>query len=201
LVKIFLIERFKINHYEELFGWRVAELAAAHGFTVALKTAVDRGEATAPGTAGIFIVDTVGDLRALYGIADIAFVGGSLFFRGSNRGGHNLMEPAVLGLPVIFGPYNFSFADTARELVAARGGFEVADVDALVDVFQRLLDEPALRADAGNRARDVVAEKQGATQRNFELLMPLIDAVNGRLPASGLGPTMPPAVSDLDLNS
>jgi 3-deoxy-D-manno-octulosonic-acid transferase len=180
---------------------RVEQLASAHGFTAVRKTVVDQGDAAAPGGAGIFVVDTVGDLRALYGIADVAFVGGSLFFRGSNRGGHNLMEPAVLGLPVIFGPFNFSFADTARELVTARGGFEVGDVDALIEVLQRLLDDAALRVDAGRRARDVIAEGQGATQRNFELLMPLIDAANGRLPASGLGPTMPPAMSDLDLNA
>ncbi len=180
---------------------RAEQLAAAHGFTAVRKTVVDQEGAAAPGTAGIFIVDTVGELRTLYGIADIAFVGGSLFFRGSNRGGHNLMEPAVLRLPVVFGPYNFSFADTARELVAARGGFEVGDVDALSDVLLRLLGDAALRDDAGRRARDVVAKGQGATQRNFDLLMPVIDAANGRLPASGLGPTMPPAMSDLDLNA
>lgn len=180
---------------------RVEQLAASKNLTTVRKTAVDSGEVQAPGTAGIFIVDTVGELRALYGVADIAFVGGSLFFRGSNRGGHNLMEPAVLGLPVVFGPYNFSFADTARELVTARGGFEVADVAELVEVLEQLIDEAALRIDAGRRARDVVAAGQGATQRNFDLLMPLIDAANGRLPASGLGPTMPPAMSDLDLNA
>ena len=180
---------------------RIEQLAAARGLTAVRKTAVDQGSAAAPGTEGIFIVDTVGELRALYGIADIAFVGGSLFFRGSNRGGHNLMEPAVLGLPVVFGPYNFSFADTARELVTSGGGFEVGNVDALVDVLQRLLDEAALRDDAGRRARDVVVQGRGATQRNFDLLMPLVDAANGRLPASGLGPTMPPAMSDLDLNA
>ncbi len=180
---------------------RVEQFAATRGFSVARKTAVDRGDTPAPGTAKIFVVDTVGDLRALYGIADIAFVGGSLFFRGSNRGGHNLMEPAIFGLPVIFGPYNFSFADTAAELVTVGGGFEVRDVDALVDVLQRLLDDPTLRAGAGSRARDVIAQRKGATQRNFDLLLPLIDAANGRLPASAVGPTMPPAMSDLDLNA
>ena len=180
---------------------RAEQLAAAHGFAAVRKTVVDQESLAPPGAAGVFVVDTVGDLRALYGIADIAFVGGSLFFRGSNRGGHNLMEPAVFGLPVVFGPFNFSFADTARELVTARGGFEVGGVDALIDVLRRLLDDAVLREVAGSRARDVVAKGQGATQRNFDLLMPLIDAANGRLPASGLGPTMPPAMSDLDLNA
>ena len=180
---------------------RIGRIARDHGLASIRKTAVDRGTAEAPGTAGILIVDTVGELRALYGIADIAFVGGSLFFRGSNRGGHNLMEPAVLGLPVVFGPYHASFADTARELLDAQGGFEAQDAEDLVEILRRLLTEPELRRSAGRSAREVIVEGRGATQRNFDLLMPLIAAADGRLPASGLGPTMPPAVSDLDLNA
>jgi len=180
---------------------RVEQLAVARGFKTVRKTVVDRGDATPPGRAGVFIVDTVGELRMIYGIADLAFVGGSLFYRGSNRGGHNLMEPAVFGLPVVFGPYNFSFADTARKLIEARGGFQARDADELAQILRRLLGDAALRSEAGRRARDVIAAGRGATQKNFDLLMPLIDAANGRLPASGLGPTMPPAMSDLDLNA
>jgi 3-deoxy-D-manno-octulosonic-acid transferase len=54
--------------------------------------------------ATALVVDTVGELGRLYAAADLAFVGGSLFFRGSNKGGHNLMEPAILAVPVVFGP-------------------------------------------------------------------------------------------------
>src|SRR5690606_19721838 len=83
----------------------VAEHVEARGYAAVMKTRIDRGEAAPPGRGGVLIVDTVGELGRLYAAADVAFVGGSLFFRGSNKGGHNLMEPAILGVPVLFGPY------------------------------------------------------------------------------------------------
>jgi 3-deoxy-D-manno-octulosonic-acid transferase len=142
----------------------------------------------------VLIVDTVGELRALYTVADVAFVGGSLFYRGSNKGGHNLMEPAILGLPVVFGPFNFSFEDAARALVAARAGYEVRDAEDLAETLRRLLGDTQLRAASGRRAREVIVAGQGATRKNFELLAPLIEAASLRLPVPNLGPTMPPAV-------
>ena len=80
-----------------------------------------------PGRSGVLVVDTVGELGRLYAIADLAFVGGSLFFRGANKGGHNLMEPAIFGVPVLFGPYNFSFKETVDDLLAADAGRLVRD--------------------------------------------------------------------------
>ena len=70
----------------------------------------------------MLVVDTVGELGSLYAVADIAFVGGSLFFRGANKGGHNLMEPAILSVPVLFGPYNFSFKETVEDLLGGGRG-------------------------------------------------------------------------------
>jgi 3-deoxy-D-manno-octulosonic-acid transferase len=178
---------------------RVAQCAAAHGFATIRKTAIDSGSSGPIGPADILIVDTLGELRALYGLADIAFVGGSLIYRGSNRGGHNLMEPAVMGIPVLFGPYHSSFQDTARELIEADAGYEVRDAGSLTDVLLELLGDAQLRQAAGRRAREVILKRQGATEQNFELLLPLINAVNRRLPASSLSATMPPAISDVDL--
>lgn len=177
---------------------RVEQLAAAAGFPAVSKTAIDRGVRDAPGRSSILVVDTVGELRSLYGIADIAFVGGSLFYRSSNKGGHNLMEPAIYGIPVVFGPYHYSFQDTARELIDAHAGFEAGDAAALTDILRRLLDDESLRHASGRRAAEVILAGQGATQKNFELLMPLIAAAGLRLPASELSPTMPPALSDVD---
>ena len=108
------------------------------------------------------------------------------------------MEPAVYGIPVVFGSFNYSFRDTARELVDAEAGFEVSDADALTDMLRRLLDDKSLRHASGRRAAEVIIAGQGATQKNFELLMPLIDAAGLRLPASGLSPTMPPALNDAE---
>ena len=74
---------------------------------------------------GVLLVDTVGELRTLYGVADIAYVGGSLFARGSNRGGHNVIEPAMQEIPVLFGPHHFSFRDTVEDLLSAEAGIKV----------------------------------------------------------------------------
>ena len=178
---------------------RVAQCAAANGFTTIRKTAIDGGSGVAIGPTDILIVDTLGELRALYGLADIAFVGGSLFYRGSNRGGHNLMEPAIMGVPVLFGPYHSSFQDTARALIEADAGYEVRDADSVAEVLRDLLLDAQLRQAAGRRAREVILKRQGATSQNFELLYPLINAVNRRLPASSLSATMPPAMTDVDL--
>src|SRR6185436_18314324 len=96
----------------------VERRARERGFAVTRKTAIDAGNAEALGSRGVLVVDTVGELSRMYAAADLAFVGGSLFFRGANKGGHNLMEPAVLGVPVLFGPYNFSFKETVEDLLA-----------------------------------------------------------------------------------
>lgn len=177
---------------------RIEQLAAGAGVASVRKTTVDREPGAALGKTGILIVDTVGELRQLYGIADIAFVGGSLFYRGSNRGGHNLMEPAILGVPVVFGPYNFSFKDTARDLLDAEAAFEARDVDELGGILRRLVGDAELRRACGRRAKQVIVAGQGATRKNLDLLAPLIDAAGLCLPASDLSPTMPPAVSDVD---
>jgi 3-deoxy-D-manno-octulosonic-acid transferase len=177
---------------------RVEQLVAAAGLMAVRKTAIDRGECTPPGTSGVLLVDTVGELRQLYGIADVAYVGGSLFYRGSNRGGHNLMEPAVQGVPVVFGPYHESFKDAAAELIDAGGGFEVRDATELLATLRRLVDDEDLRSSCGQRAAGVIAARQGATEANFELLIDVLARAGIRLPARTVSPTMPPALSDAD---
>ena len=118
----------------------------------------------------VLVVDTMGELRRFYAMCDIAYVGGSLHYRGSNKGGHNLMEPAVLGAPVLFGPHNYSFRETVRDLLEARGGALVQDEDELFEELARLLDEPESRSHMGERARQVVLENRGAAGHNLELL-------------------------------
>jgi 3-deoxy-D-manno-octulosonic-acid transferase len=173
---------------------RVERLAREAGLETIRKTALEVEPPGRTPATRVLIVDTVGELRALYTVADVAFVGGSLFYRGSNKGGHNLMEPAILGLPVVFGPFNFSFEDAARALVAAQAGYEVRDAEDLAETLRRLLGDTQLRAASGRRAREVIVAGQGATRKNFELLAPLIEAASLRLPVPNLGPTMPPAV-------
>ena len=164
----------------------VERKAREYGFRAHRKTAVDGGE-NASGTGGILVVDTLGELRALYAAADIAFVGGSLFFRGRERGGHNLMEPAIAGVPVLFGPHHSSFSETAEALVEAGAGAMVRDEEDLARYLLRLVEDDAGRQRMGAKARAAIASRQGATERNYALLQPLLRSGAERPPVPGSG--------------
>jgi 3-deoxy-D-manno-octulosonic-acid transferase len=175
----------------------VAERARARGYIAVRKTAVDAG-AVAPGRGGVLVVDTVGELGRLYAIADLAFVGGSLFFRGANKGGHNLMEPAILAVPVVFGPYNFSFKETVDDLLAADAGVLVRDADELTAVVVNLTADRDRRRELGRRAREVVVAGQGATARNYALLERYLRASSRCLPGPTVRAQNAPTSKDLD---
>ena len=172
--------------------------ARARGFQAVRKSAVDSGAAAAPGRDGVLVVDTVGELGKLYAAADVAFVGGSLFFRGSNKGGHNLMEPAVLAVPVLFGPYNFSFKETVDDLLAASAGRLVRDAAELRSNVVELVGDERARRELGERARHVVRAGAGATARNYALLTKLLGDGSQRLQAPRFDRKMPRAAKDLD---
>lgn len=117
-----------------------------------------------PSQAPIVIVDTLGELRALYGLADAALVGGTLV----PVGGHNLLEPAGLGVPVVFGPYVESVSSIAEELKQSGGGLEVAPhPEALARGLKEALKEKKLR---GRQAQAVFKRHQGALQKYLNLI-------------------------------
>jgi 3-deoxy-D-manno-octulosonic-acid transferase len=116
----------------------------------------------------IILVDTIGELSALWGLADIAFVGGSLDGR---RGGQNMIEPAAFGTAVLFGPYVWNFRDVAERLVAADAAIQVRSAAELETAMASLLSEPERRQAMGARARDLVHSQQGATQRTIDCLL------------------------------
>ncbi|HEX6996074.1 MAG TPA: glycosyltransferase N-terminal domain-containing protein [Gammaproteobacteria bacterium] len=176
----------------------VAEHVEARGRVAVTKTRIDRGEAAPPGRGGVLVVDTVGELGRLYAAADIAFVGGSLFFRGSNKGGHNLMEPAILGVPVLFGPYNFSFKETVEDLLARDAGILVRDAAELERALEALVADERRRRTLGERGRRVVLGGQGATARNYVLLRRIMDESRVSLQAQAVERTMPRASGHLD---
>jgi 3-deoxy-D-manno-octulosonic-acid transferase len=118
----------------------------------------------------VFLVDSLGELPKFYAAADVAFVGGSLV----PIGGHNLLEPAVLGMPVISGPHNFNAEDIAALLRDAGGLQLVADEAELGAAVATLLGDPDLRDQRGAQARQVVAESGGALEKLFALLGPLL---------------------------
>lgn len=120
--------------------------------------------------ASVLLVDTMGELTALYAAADAAFVGGSLV----PVGGHNLLEPAVLGVPVVTGPHTANAKDIARLLIEQGGAVQVADSQALADAVRRLLQDPTVRERAVRSAREVVDAHRGTVERLIELIDPLI---------------------------
>jgi 3-deoxy-D-manno-octulosonic-acid transferase len=148
----------------------VERRARERGFNATRKTAIDAGTAAAPGHRGVLVIDTIGELSRMYAAADLAFVGGSLFFRGANKGGHNLMEPAILGVPVLFGPYNFSFKETVDDLLAADAGKLVRDASELKHAVVELVADREARRALGARGQRVIEAGRGATQRNYALL-------------------------------
>lgn len=145
-----------VPRHPERFA-RVASLAQRRGQAV-----VRRSEARPCGAeTTVFVGDTLGELPLFYAAADVAFVGGSLV----PRGGHNMLEPAGLGLPVVTGPHWDNFREIGRALLDAGAAREVADAEALAAVVAELLGDAARRAAMGEAGRRLVADNRGATQR------------------------------------
>lgn len=127
------------------------------------------GEAVAAQTK-VLLGDTMGELLFLYALADCAFVGGSLV----QNGGHNLLEPAVLGKPLLSGPYLFNFLDIAARLDEAGALRQVTDAGSLAAAVGALWSEPASAARAGAAGQAVLEANQGALVRLLEGLERLL---------------------------
>ncbi|MBL8259150.1 MAG: lipid IV(A) 3-deoxy-D-manno-octulosonic acid transferase [Candidatus Competibacteraceae bacterium] len=140
------------RHPERFDG--VAALCRERGFKLARR---GEGRACEPNTA-VFLGDTMGELLLFYAAADIAFVGGSLV----PTGGHNVLEPASLGLPVLFGPHMFNFTEAGQRLLEAEAAWQVSDASDLAAAVERLLADPASGRAAGQRGRAVVERHRGA---------------------------------------
>jgi 3-deoxy-D-manno-octulosonic-acid transferase len=119
----------------------------------------------------VILMDSIGELGALWGLADVAFVGGSLDGR---RGGQNMIEPAGYGAAVVFGQHVWNFREPAARLVEVGGAVQVADGPEFDVVVRRLLADPGERERRGAAARRFVLAQQGATERTVEMLGALI---------------------------
>lgn len=118
----------------------------------------------------VIVLDTVGELAQLYGLADVVFMGGSLV----EAGGHNMLEPALRRKPVLFGPHTTNFREPAAVLVGSRGGIVVHDAGELGAQLKRLLADASLRAELGGAAYDAVAARHGAVRATLELVTRLL---------------------------
>jgi 3-deoxy-D-manno-octulosonic-acid transferase len=165
-----------VPRHRERFA-SVAELLARRGVKFARRNRMASGEEAPqlPGEAPVLLVDTIGELATLYASADVAFVGGSLV----PTGGHNLLEPAALGLPVLTGPSYFNGKEIAQLLLARGAALEVHGAQDLAAVLQRLLAAPEMRDQIGTIGKEIIAANRGSVARLLTLIEPW-------LPAAGL---------------
>ena len=136
------------------------------------------GEAVA---GGVLLVDTIGELAALYSLADIAFVGGSLV----PRGGHNIIEPAQHGVAIMVGPHTDDFRDIVR-LFQSHDALRVVGPAELPLVFMELISNASARAALGQRAAAILRSQTGATVRTADALQELLRDPMAAAPNPGL---------------
>ena len=148
----------------------VAALVEGAGLALLRRSALRKAPPPENFTPEVVLVDTMGELVDLYSLADIVFVGGSLV----PFGGHNLMDPAGLGKPVLTGPHTWNFAESVSALREAGGLVEVEDAEGLRMAVERLLADPASAAEQGRRARQAILRRRGAAQRTLELIQPIL---------------------------
>ncbi len=119
----------------------------------------------------VFILDTVGELVSFYSAADIVFVGGSLV----KKGGQNILEPASVGKPVIFGPHMFNFRDIAQAFLENKAAVEVFNQEGVVVAVSSLLNNNLKVERLVKNASEVISSNQGATKRNIGLISKFIE--------------------------
>lgn len=169
-------QRLRARHPDLLLLW-----APRHPerFRPAVQQALDAGLQVAtrsltgmPGPEdAVFVVDTLGELMRFYACADVAFVGGSL----QPIGGHNLLEPAAVGTPVVTGPHLHNFTDIAAQLSGADALLVGEDAATVGDALLRLLEDAPRRAAMTASGRALVEQGRGALQRTLDLIAPCID--------------------------
>ncbi|MEW6076072.1 MAG: 3-deoxy-D-manno-octulosonic acid transferase [Candidatus Omnitrophota bacterium] len=142
----------------------VARKVTRHGFEPVAISA-QASMVSSPKEEKIFIIDTIGQLLAFYALSDIVFVGGSLV----RKGGHNILEPALLGKPVLFGPYTFNFRDITEEFLKHRAAVLVRNEQELVFHVADLLRNHASAAQLALNAQAIMKQLRGATERNAGL--------------------------------
>lgn len=126
-------------------------------------------EAACPISGGVFLLDSVGELAAVYRLANVAFVGGSLV----PVGGHNILEPAQHGVAIVTGPHTFNFREIVRVFSEA-GALRVAGGSDLTGTFIELLADERTRKDLGQHAKKAFLANAGATERTVAALSELL---------------------------
>jgi len=174
-LRLILVPRHK-ERFED-----VAELVHQRGVPLIRRSEAKDVSAQSAVGSPVLLLDTLGELAACWGMADIAFVGGSL----TNRGGQNMLEPAGFGAAVLFGPNTWNFKEITEALLQRDAARVVNGPDQLLETLKELLRQPRVAEEMGARARALIAQQQGATTRTVDRIAELFDQV----------PTAPAAIA------
>jgi len=160
----------------ERFG-EAEQLARQEGWKVSKRSdlAVD-----AEPRVDVVLLDTIGELATIYQIATVVFVGGSLVATG----GHNVLEPAVFGKPIVFGPHMENFLEIAEAFVSNGAGVQLAGEEELDETFLLLMSDPVRRARLGAAARALVEANRGANEKSVTVLSQLLPQEPRAYPAN-----------------
>lgn len=147
-------------------GQALLKLAQKEGFSAVLRTQAD----TPVLPVDVIIVDVLGELMLWYAAAKVAFVGGSLV----KIGGHNLLEPAMLGLPIITGPHIFNSKAIHNLLSQTSALITITQAAELAQALMKLLESEILREEMGSRAKNTVVANQGALNQHMHFIQQLL---------------------------
>ncbi|MBN2491726.1 MAG: 3-deoxy-D-manno-octulosonic acid transferase [Planctomycetes bacterium] len=154
---------------------RLAEVEAVvrrAGFPLVRRTELPAAAGRCAAERAVVLVDTIGELGKLYAVADLVFVGGSLV----PHGGQSMIEPAGLGLAILFGPHVWNFQDSVAAFVEAHACVQLRDRSELAGAVRALHRDAPRRHELGRRARAVVAGLKGATERNLDLIVRMVSS-------------------------
>ncbi|HKM52942.1 MAG TPA: 3-deoxy-D-manno-octulosonic acid transferase [Isosphaeraceae bacterium] len=157
----------------------VARFLEENGETVVRRSQLGSGADPVPAVlpssgspSPVILIDTIGELAAVWGLADVAFVGGSLI---AGRGGQNMIEPAAYGASVLFGPHTANFRETVEQLLSRNAACRVTDASDLSLKLQEDLDDPEAAAARGAAGRSFVLAQHGASGRTLAMLDRLVE--------------------------
>ncbi|WP_197440851.1 3-deoxy-D-manno-octulosonic acid transferase [Thalassoglobus neptunius] len=150
-------------------GTEIAEMIERRGFNVIRRSSPSQ-QLFDESRKAVGLLDTVGELKACWALADVAFVGGSF----GNRGGQNMIEPAAHGIPVSFGPNTRNFRQVVELLLKAEAVKRVADATELEEFIVQSCKNPDEALAMGERAKDLISKQQGATKTTCQLLLNLL---------------------------
>jgi 3-deoxy-D-manno-octulosonic-acid transferase len=152
---------------------QLEEMVRSFGLNVTRRSRIPQeGTPESETSARVIVLDSRGELAQVYALAQVAFVGGTFV----PVGGHNLLEPASWGKPVLFGPFTDHCQEIAQFLIDSGGGRQIGDAREMAALILRILKDPSLGDQMGQAARRVVLDNQGVVKRNVELLRPLLES-------------------------